>query len=66
LLHADGTADAQVLRKPTSWAYFRHSLDQMLLFSRLRYRRGLYLSVCLNVSDFWADKTFPRPNWARI
>ena len=31
LLHADGSADAEILREPTSGAYFRHSLVHLLL-----------------------------------
>jgi hypothetical protein len=32
LLHADGSADTQILRKPTSGANFRHNFVQLLLF----------------------------------
>jgi hypothetical protein len=34
LFHADGSADAQIFRKPTNRAYFRHNFVQLLLLVR--------------------------------
>ena len=62
LLHANGSADTEILRKPTGGAYVRHNFVLLLLVSSPDIASVQYLSVSLNAEDFINQKQPAKDN----